>query len=200
MSVTISITGSETLRDAQRQLDLFGRTIRNPRPLTEGATEGVKDAVQEHFRSLNLSRHRAEAPRPGFYAIARESTIAAVASDEEGSVAVTGPDGIAQRYFGGTIKAKPGRYLAIPVVPEMTGIRAREVYERLGLIRIVNQGTGKGVLLDPSGKVIYALTRQVTQRPDRTVLPSPKTMTEAGVQAALITARAIVAAQLHTQA
>jgi hypothetical protein len=181
MQVTIA---AET-QDALDRLQRLGLAVRNPRGFTQVATEGAKYETQENFRQLNLSRHRANAPRPGFYATARESTISKVETTSRGSISVTGPRGIQQRIHGGTITAKPGKYLAIPVHPRVTGIRAREVYERLGLMTVVNRSTGKGVLVDANNVVFYALTRSVTQKADPSVLPSDARLRSASLQAAI---------------
>lgn len=178
-------------RQALAEIERIGLGVRDPRGFTEAATEGAAEETRENFRRLNLARHRANAPRPGFYATAAESTIARVRNDREGSISVTGPRGIRQRIFGGTITAKPGRYLAIPVHAAVTGIRAREVYERLGLMTVVNRRSGKGVLVDANNVVFYALTRSVTQTADPSVLPDEDRIRSSALRAALDYARSL---------
>ena len=181
----MQITITAEIQAALDEIDRLGMAVRRPAGFTRAATEGAKLSVQDNFAQLNLARHKSKNSGPGFYAAARESTIAAMKSPTEGTIAVTGPIGIRQRIFGGTIEAKPGKYLAIPVHERVKGLRAREVYQRLGLMTVVNKRTGKGVLVDKNDTVYYALTRKVTQRADATVLPTDQALQLAGVRGAL---------------
>ena len=121
--------------------------------------------VKENFRVLGLSRHRSAAPF-SFYARARGATSSGV----DGGKAYVSIDheGIGLRLLGGTVKPRKGKYLTIPVDDAAIGKRVREFTD---LKWIINRRTGTGVVLQ-QGRVLYALTKSTTHKPDPTVLPT----------------------------
>lgn len=98
---------------------------------------------------------------------------------------------IAQRLFGGTIFARPGHALAIPVHRDVYGIPAgRERVE--GNTRLIPFSKARGNLLGiivrtrdgkSTGEILYVLFSQVTQKPDPTVLPADETLRTAAYTA-----------------
>lgn len=128
--------------------------------------------VKENFRQLGLSRHRSAAPF-SFYARARGATHSGV----EGGKAYVGIDheGIGLRLLGGTVKPRRGKYLTIPVDDSAIGKRVGEFSD---LQWIINRRKGTGVVLQ-QGKVLYALTKSTTHKPDPTVLPTTEKLQDA---------------------
>ena len=146
-----------------------------------------------HLFGLNRNRPNVlGGRRTGFYAQAARSANFRVETD--GSVIVSvNSVGIAQRYFGGTIRPKPGKkFLTIPVAPEAYGKTARE-FGRLVLVfgqngrpialatpvsnvtkftkkRGSQERVGKS-LGQRAGTILFRLVTSVTQSPDATVLP-----------------------------
>ena len=125
--------------------------------------------VKENFRVLGQKRHRAAAPF-SFYARARGATSSGV----DGGKAYVSIDheGIALRLLGGTVKPRKGKYLTIPVDDAAIGKR---VGEFTGLTWLINRRKGTGVVLQ-QGKVLYALTKSTTHKPDPTVLPTTEVL------------------------
>ena len=148
-----------------------------------------------HLFDLNRTRpNQIGGRRTGFYAQAARSASFEVAGDN--SVVVSANSvGIAQRFYGGTIRPKLGKkYLTIPVAPEAYGKTARE-FPNLQLVfghggqpialatpstravqitqnkrgKIVKQATGR------LGVIMFRLVKSVTQQPDPTVIPSAET-------------------------
>lgn len=167
MSYGLSIRIEDT---ASSNLASVHKAFADGRHLPEIARAAANE-VKENFRVLGLSRHRSAAPR-SFYSGARDATHSGV----DGGKAYVGisngaaPYGasIALRLLGGTVKPRKGKYLTIPVADEALGKRVGEFDD---LTWIFNKRTQTGVVLR-QGKVLYALTRSTTHKPDPTVLPT----------------------------
>ncbi len=125
--------------------------------------------VKDHLRGLSRYRHRAGLPF-NFYARAADATSSGV----QGGNAYVSIDheGIAMRRYGSGGKISPRRatYFTIPVHPESMGKRVKEFPEN-ELTWILNRRKGTGVVLR-QGRVIYALTKQIEQKADTTVIPT----------------------------
>lgn len=155
--------------------------------------------VREHLYGLDAQRHRGG---NHFYRQAADSV--GTARVPAGAAVTITQQGFAQRLFGGTIRAKPGRALTIPEDDAALGRRARE-FNDLDLERVINPRTGAlqmalvrrastaisftrrkqkdgsiKVTVKPGelqgGEVMYWLAREVTQKPDPTVLPHAEHM------------------------
>ncbi|HBR95710.1 MAG TPA: hypothetical protein DEA90_16255 [Opitutae bacterium] len=192
LSSSIITTGSDEVHARLRELVA---AVERPLGMHWAMANGGKEIVREHFRTLALTRNSGSRSggKRAFYSVARDSTHAR--ADGGGAyVEITGPRGIRQRLLGGTIKAEDGGYLAIPIDPKVKGVRAAEVYDALKLQVIVNKSKGTGVMysgLDtpkapkPGEKVrvLYALTKEVTQAADPSVLPTDEQIAEAAAEA-----------------
>lgn len=131
---------------------------------------GVQAAktIRGHFARLDRQRHRGGPHH--FYAMAARATTWALRGDQDVAVIVD-KEGIAQRFFGGTIRPRRSKYLAIP---DYDNARARDHRPReiSGLhFRPTKRG---GMLADRKGRPFYWLVPSVTQSPDPTVLPNPE--------------------------
>lgn len=154
------------------------------------ARSGV-NLFREHFFKLNAERpNKLGGRRTQFYGDAARGTSATVLPD--GALVSVNQVGIRQRWKGGTIRAKPGKWLTIPARAEAHGKRAREfndlrfVLFEHGAALIRNDATtlkrkrdrktGKVSLVageERGGEVMYWLKRSVTQRADPSVIPMP---------------------------
>lgn len=176
-----------------------------PARLARPAGQAAVTLFKRHFGQLAAARHRPVAPT-NFYAGAARATSYQPAAD--GVVVSVNHQGIAQRYFGGTIDAKPGSALTIPVNEKAYGRRAREL-SNLRLVLLGPRGHKTAVLAAIGGTavlrgrttatrrprgsvradrldaltVMYVLVQSVTQKPDPSVLP-----TNAEIGAAVSTA------------
>ena len=145
-----------------------------------------------HLFDLNRTRpNKLGGARTGFFAQAARS--ANFRAEGDGSVIVSvNSVGIAQRFFGGTIRPKAGKkYLTIPVAPEAYGKTAREFPQ---LVLVFGRGGQPIALATPStrtvqtttnkrgktvqqatgrlGVIMFRLVKSVTQKPDPTVIPT----------------------------
>lgn len=193
MSLSVKIDANTDL--IRRKLDDVVARVQPGRDLHRALADGGREVVREHFRTLSLKRNSSGGAggRKAFYAIARDSTRS-VASEREAKVEVTGPRGIRLRLLGGITRPGPGKkFLAIPLVDRLKGVRAGEVYEELGLRPIINRRTGKGILY--SGRdfprvrkgervtALYALVKKVTHRADPSVMPAEKQVLAGAIKA-----------------
>lgn len=81
-------------------------------PMADAGGRAVKLLLVDHFTELNEERHRAGGEN--FYADAARSVQNPETVDGTAMIAID-KIGLAQRLFGGTIRAINGKYLAIPV-------------------------------------------------------------------------------------
>src|SRR5207244_3980510 len=87
--------------------------------------QSVVQLFKAHFTALNTARaNRLGGARTNFYANAARGTSWQPVPG--GLLVSVQSQGIAQRYFGGTISAKPGGALTIPATADAYGHRARE--------------------------------------------------------------------------
>lgn len=127
-----------------------------------------------HFQALDRARHRAHVAFH-FYGRAARNTSYRVAGDDV-SIVVS-QEGVAQRYFGGTVRARRVKALTIPARPEAEGKSAREFPDLFPVRKKTGLGGGqaKGFLARKDGnriRVMYWLRASVHQDPDPSVIPS----------------------------
>ena len=145
--------------------------------------ESGKNAVRNHLDALDSKRrNRLGGRRTHFYGDAAKSTNFRITSN--GVEVAINHVGIAQRYFGGTIKPVNARNIAVPAAAEAHGKRPRE----FGNLRLVFGGKGVNISVEGrikrfrmglakkdsgarAGKLLYRLVKSVTQEADKTVLP-----------------------------
>lgn len=188
MSTAILINATNTAGPAARRVS---RVIA-PARLNPVIGRSVNNTVREHLFGLNQTRpNQLGGRRTNFYAQAARATNFKVISDSE--ILVSIPQvGIAQRFFGGTIKPKGKKYLTIPAHPSAHGKRAGEFADlRFAIV----PGKGPALVLKTAIKakrvkgdntlsytggdlvVMFWLRRSITQKPDPTVLPYEELMT-----------------------
>jgi hypothetical protein len=194
MSIAIQINATNTAGPASRRV----MSVLKPSALNPVIGRSANNTVREHLFGLNSSRpNKLGGRRTNFYGQAARATNFKVVSDTE--VVVSIPKlGIAQRFFGGTIRPKAAKYLTIPANPAAHGKRAREFSDlKFAIIpgkgpalvlksaikvkRVKTKQTGRtrrddftSETLTTSGgetTVMFWLRRSITQQPDPTVLP-----------------------------
>ncbi len=156
------------------------------------STVGGRAAVgvsRKHLLGLNRSRpNRLGGRRSNFYQHAGNSINTTTAGDT--FTISFGSVGLAQRYFGGTIRAKNAKYLTIPARAEAYGKRASEFNDLQFVVfesgpalvrrsqstikfRKGKDGSRRAVRSgDAAGEVMFWLRRSVDQAPDPSVLPT----------------------------
>lgn len=176
MSIAISIQASDGISPVTRRVL---RAI-EPARLNPVIGRSANNTIREHLFGLNQTRpNQLGGRRTNFYTGAARATQFKVVSDSEIVVSIN-QVGIAQRYYGGTIKPKSAKYLTIPARAEAHGKRAREFPD----LEVLRRGDGKG---EPfalarkvngkggakgGGEILFWLKKSITQRADPTVLPS----------------------------
>lgn len=177
-----------TIRDEARPALARLRHGIQPERLFPIIGRSATNTVREHLFGLNATRpNQLGGARTNFYAGAARSTQFQIVGDAV--IVSINHVGIAQRYFGGTIRPKVAKFLTIPVHPRAYGKRAREfdlelVFGRKGepialatkasLVTIIRQrGKGEATrkLGGRRGEIMFRLVKQVTQQADPTVLP-----------------------------
>lgn len=176
--------------------EAFGRVLsqaRNPEAVLKVCGRELANLLKKHFREKDRSNVNKLAPgrREHFWLQVSRSVNAPVVSGSRSvSVRVSDPR-IAQKVFGGEIRAKRAAALTIPVAEEAYG-RTVSTFERETGMRVFRVGAkgaegAKGALAVKVGeqiKVVYALRKRVMQQKDPTALP------EMGKLEAAILARA----------
>jgi hypothetical protein len=166
-----------------------------PAQLNPVVGRAAANATKEHFIALNRERPNAlGGTRTNYYLGAARGTSYRVV--EDGVIISIAQVGIAQRYYGGTIRRRLAKFLTIPARAEAHGKRASEfpdlivLWRRRGglrepyaLARAVSTQIGFRRSADGSrtisnrgvqgGEIIFWLKREVTQSPDPSVAPAP---------------------------
>ena len=161
--MTVQVSG-----DALPWLKRLDAAQNSPRLRKVMAAEAAK-TVRENFKKLDQQRHGGG--RHHYYGQAARSTTWAVRGSD--MFVIVDHVGIAQRYFGGTIRAKPGKALTIPVRgSDAEGRRASDFHD-LFVATSKNGKTGFLARLDAAGQMepLYWLRKSVTQKADPSVLP-----------------------------
>jgi len=146
------------------------------REVNAAVGRAAQQLTKSHFYALANKRHRPNVAL-NFWEDAADSVTF---RDLGGGVELrVDKAGVAQRYYGGTIRAVNYPHLWIPIADESEGKSAGEFD---GLVPIVNALTNRGVALK-DGKPLFALVPEVQQDPDPTVLPTEKEFSDACTQA-----------------
>lgn len=181
------------------------KLVRDVRP--EGALGKVlgraaSNELRKFYRELNAKRpNKLGGKRSNFYSRVAEAVQQAVPGNGTLTIRVSHPH-IAQRLYGGTVQARKGKYLAIPVHASGYGVYARIYPGTLAFIparggrggylvqaeeKTITRGPRKGgkrKAAKPGGAMIYVLKGAITQRADPTVLPASARMASALTRAA----------------
>jgi len=147
----------------------------------------VATLLRRHFTKLDKQRaNKLGGKRTHFYGQARRSVQQPELVAGDGVKVAINHVGIAQRFFGGLIRARPGSKLTIPVHPAAYGKRAREFSD----LDAIYFDDGDGILARPNaespngiGEVYYRLLSEVDQKEDPAVLPTEEEQLEAALGA-----------------
>jgi hypothetical protein len=182
------------------------------------AARAVGGLVKEHLYGLDSQRHRFG---NHFYRQAADSVTTGVLP--QGAVVSITQTGFRQRLFGGTIRAKNVRNLAIPASPEAYGKRPRE-FSDLDFAIVENPDTGalqpalvrraqtvikhrrvrtkEGITFRATGvmsllpEIMFWLTPSVDQEADPSVLPYREQMKTRAMDAVQTRINRLVTRQL----
>ncbi len=175
--ITIRLTRDEITPDLRRIL----KSVQPGGALAKVLGRTGANELRRHFRKLNAKRpNRLGGTRSNFYSRVAESVQAPV-SDAAGIRIAISHAHIAQRLFGGPIRARNRKMIAIPIDPRGYGVYPR-IYP--GTLAYLPSKSGGGVLVEaeertitrgknkggkrkvpkPGGVAIHALKGAITQR------------------------------------
>lgn len=183
--------------EVRNQLETLSRRLANQRPMLAASAGNVRRELQRHFARKNQRPNKLGGRRTNFWSQVRTSTQVGAVTNTQAEV-VIGDFRFAQKYYGGTIRAKSAKALTIPVHPAAHGRRASVLERELGLKLFVlgGRGLGNGAWLASATEqgitVYYALKRQVDQPKDPTAAPPPEKIENAATQGAESFLRTIV--------
>lgn len=192
VTVELNLSGFEA---AERSMKARIDALRGAR-LNVQIGRGVANLFRDHLFRLNGERANAlGGPRTNFYSDAAKATHSE-GNDTEATVTIS-QQGMRQRLYGGTIRARNKKYLTIPARAEAYGRGAREFHD-LHFVKLKNgtamlvagelTGVSKKLNSDGTlrsrkgleeGVVMFWLVPSVVQKADRSVLPSDFAIEEA---------------------
>lgn len=174
-----------------------GLTKRKPLHAAMGKRGEIE--LRAHFAARDLEPNAKGWPKQHFWGQMRRAT-AYLSADANGAVVVIADKRINQRIFGGTLKPRETKFMAIPAIAEAYGHRPGEfdflkIHRfRSGALALVEtdrtivrfgrtrrDGTRKTTVVGRSrrGRVWYWLARSVKQDKDPQALPPERIFTEA---------------------
>ena len=162
---------------------------RRPVAILMVAGRAVANLLKRWYRQRDRDEpNKLGGPRTHYWLeVAGSVQAPVVEGDSAVSVTISHPT-IAQKIFGGTIRAKRVRNLSIPETPEAYG-RTPATYERETGLRLVFLKQGDNAILasraDGQGLTVqYLLTPSVRQKPDPRALPPEEQMRAEAIAAA----------------
>ncbi|MCS6243792.1 MAG: hypothetical protein H2172_16235 [Opitutus sp.] len=183
MSVEVKVVTDEASQLLRGLTTTLGPGQRRPLMSVLGRT--VEKEYREWFKIADAEKpNRRGWKRQHFWAQIRKATAFAFATDDSATVTIADPR-IRTQVYGGTIRPKEKKFLAIPLRAEAYGVRPSS-----GLIEgLFPYRSKRGTLLlgrEEGGKLVnfYKLVRSVTVKADPSALPPPALTSQAVLTAA----------------
>lgn len=191
--IALSITADDSISPDLRRLL---RTLDPAGPVGKILGRAAANELRRHFRALNGKRaNRLGGPRSNFYSRVAETVNAPRVVPGAVVVQISHPH-IAQRLFGGTLRPRKAKALAVPVDATAYGVYPRIYPGTLAFIPARGKGETKGYLVDgemrtvtrgenegteraapkPGGRLLYVLRGSIVQRADPSILPDQAVM------------------------
>jgi len=167
----------------------------NPDDVARVGGRAVRNLISDHLFKLDSRANKMGGKRTHFFANAAKSVTNPAVSGGKATVAIM-QIGLAQRYFGGTIRAGAGtssfsggptKYLAIPARAEAYGRAPSEFSDlhfqptRRGGALVQNISKEKGGTV--ASLVMFWLVPSVEQAPDPSVLPTEEQIQDTATSA-----------------
>lgn len=161
--------------------------------VTKVASLAAASFLSDHFRARNSAKAGSWGAPSNYWAAVSEAVVPGEPADGQAAVTIKHP-GVAWHLFGGTIHAKPGKALAIPMRPENKGVWPSEKFRTRGEAFVwsaKSKGEADGergafLARTVNGKLQleYRLLKKVSKLPDSTVLPAEGELSEVCAAAA----------------
>jgi hypothetical protein len=152
------------------------------------AATAVANLLRRHF--INRNQQKSKHTQSNYWSQVAEA-VYTESNATAGVVTVMHP-GIRWHRYGGTIKPKSGKALAIPLRAALYGVWPSEHFASRKDAFVWRKG-GKAFLAARQGKgvtaggrqlrLLYLLVKSVSKRPDPSVLPQPKEMADTATAA-----------------
>lgn len=156
---------------AQAAMASIGRTLASTRPLMAACGKRLEKSLRAHFLQRDREGNKRGWPSRHFWnRTVRANTALATVTAEAATVAIASPE-FAQKLYGGTIRPKRGKALAIPITAQAYAAGSPREGGIEGLFR--PKGRRFLAVRDAGGalRVQYVLVSQVTQAADARALP-----------------------------
>jgi len=167
MPTSITVTVDATAATA-KLVELRG-VLQARASMHNAAAAQVRVLIWKHLRNRN-----SRSERSNYWSNAAESTIAE-SDATSGRVVIRDSPGVAWHRWGGTINAKPGKAMAIPLKDELHGINAKEYFDKHPGAFVYRSKSNKAFLAIRDGKamrILYLLLKSVSKSEDPSVLPT----------------------------
>lgn len=183
ITITVDATAATELLSSSRTVIQARRAVH----------DAMSNAVAIQVRSWLIDRNaqKSKHTSSNYWAQAAEAT-SSEADATSGRVIIRHP-GVAWHRYGGTIHAKPGKALAIPLRDEVYGVWPSEQFQSRDDAFVWRSPKGSAFLAAKKGKgvksgnrtlrLLYLLLKSVSKSADTTVLPSHADMSVAAADA-----------------
>ena len=167
----------KSLGNPSQRLLMQMALARNQRGALAALGKRAEAVLRDHFRMLDKRPNKKGWPRTHFWnrEVAQKTAYIGI----EGSAAVVriGSPAFAQKLFGGRIRARSAKALAIPIAAEAYGKRPRERDDRDQLVVIPRKGKPPLLVKKQSGELRpqYVLKKSVEQKAQPDALPKSQT-------------------------
>lgn len=173
-----------TIEDlATPALEELARRLRSRKDLHERMGYGASNLVKRHFLAKNKEPNKKGWRKTGFFGREGLKNTRLETVDESGATVTVASKPMALRYYGGTLRKSQG-FFGIPQREEHAGKYARKFIEERGGLEgsglfFRRSGAGRLYLAEREGgngalRVHYFFVKQVTHKPDSSVLPTEK--------------------------
>lgn len=162
------------LTAAQKRMGEMAAKLKQPQRLWKVAGNAVANRVKSHFRARNQEPNKEGWAKSGFWAQIRDS-VQLLDDTSNGAIVQINDPRINLKFYGGTVTAKRGKALAIPLHEEFKGILPSTFPRDRFFFLPDKDGNNVGILAEALGdnkiRAAYLLRKSTTHQPDPEALP-----------------------------
>jgi len=160
------------LEQTGRRLKDLSLRLSKPQAVLKVGGNAISNAIKKHFRDRNQEPNKEGWAKSGFWAQIRDSVQ--LIDGAEVIVQINDPR-FNLKYYGGTVTAKRGRALAIPLHEEYKGVLPSTFPRDKFFFLPDKDGNNVGILAEALGdhtiRAAYLLRRSTQHEPDPDALP-----------------------------
>ncbi len=174
---TLSINDAEVSRGITGIVRSITAGLADKQAINKAVARAASQLTKSHLYDLANKRHRSSVAL-NFYEDAADSVST---QDMGGGVELRiDKAGMAQRFYGGKVKAVNYSHLWIPISGSPAEGKSAGEFDNLTVI--INRVSQKGVAMQ-NGEVLFALVKEVNQTADPSVLPTAEQYASTGADA-----------------